>query len=132
MTESLLHINLVRKLREYTIKIIPRENYNFIFEDSSTAKEIPPLIMQKYRPDLYYEFENQLIIGEAKTEKDIRSEHSKEQYISYINYCSKYSGCALLLVAVPWTELGNMNSLLRRILKESNCYCSIKVISDLD
>lgn len=132
MTESLVHIDLVKKLREYTLKLVPSENYDFIFEDSAIAKEIPPIIMEKYRPDLYYEYENQLIVGEAKTEKDIRSEHSKEQYISFIKYCSEYKGNALLLFAVPWTELGHINCLLRKIAKESNYYCSIKVISNLD
>lgn len=131
MTESLMHMNLVKRLREYATKIIEVDNYPFICEDSSSSVELPPILITGGRPDLYYEYDNQLIIGEAKTEKDIRSEHSMKQYFSYLKYCSEYEGDSLLIIAVPWTEVASTKSIMRKIKIENEFCCMINIISNM-
>lgn len=132
MAESLMHIELVSRLKKYVSNMIEEQYQSFIFTDISVDGENPPILITGNRPDLYYENNNKLVIGEAKTQKDISSKHSKEQYISYIKYCCAYRGDAILIIAVPWTEIAAIKSLLFKIMRENNCYCSLKVISNLD
>ncbi len=77
----------------------------------------PPAI-GGYYPDVYLapSRENPLIIGEAKTAKDLEKAHSMDQIASFLKYCSFHTD-SLLILGVPW----NMTRCARSLL----CYLQL-------
>ena len=70
-------------------------------------------------PDLYYNYNNYCIIGEAKTEGDLDREHSINQYKSYISHLEKKcsNGCkCLIVIAVPWSASITAYKIIKRII----------------
>jgi hypothetical protein len=68
-----------------------------------------------FRPDLYFQYKDTLIIGEAKTSKDVERMHSREQYAAYAKKCSVFQGNAYLLISVPWTEFATARNIFRQV-----------------
>ena len=84
-----------------------------------------------FRPDVFYEYQEVLIIGEAKTSEDIDTPHSREQYESYIKRCSRFNGKAYLMLAVPWTEHARINNIVNKIRKKYPGNYMIEVLDGL-
>lgn len=126
--ESKTHHDLVLKIDDY-VKNIEFVVCNFIacdiFEYNNTPRKMP----EGYFPDLFYEYKNNLIIGEAKTELDFDREHSINQYKSYLNYCDNYSGNSIFILAVPWNIFVSAKRLLKR-LNNGNSKIIILIIND--
>ena len=83
-------------------------------------------------PDLYYKFNDVLIIGEAKTDEDFDRDHSKMQYGSYYKYLNKFLSQGykcMFIIAVPWETSIAACSLVKK-LSSNNSICSI-VINEL-
>ena len=83
--ESIVHHNLVKKIYEYVsnqsvIKKSIIESDIFEVEGNVTRMQ------EGYVPDLYYKYNDLIIIGEAKTENDLERVHSIDQFESYINH----------------------------------------------
>ena len=81
--ESSTHINLVNIITKYVSSIVPVSNRCLIEVDSSGEKSLVRSI-NNFIPDVYYSFDELLIIGEAKSENDFLRTHSKNQYDAYI------------------------------------------------
>lgn len=119
--ESIQHEKLVKLLD----KIIS-ESYNterlFRFIDSSNnlGKRIPPSI-EKYIPDLVYQSldGNFVFIGEAKTEKDITTSHTRAQITAYLRQIY-YQNEGTLLISVPVGCEPSMKSILRFVCSDNN------------
>lgn len=131
MGESLKHIQLVQRLYEATCIFIPATNKGLIIVDSPESNEKPSITAKGYRPDLYYCYDNILIIGEAKTSQDFDRRHSKEQYRAFLKTCEDFEGLSYLLLAVPWTEVVSARNLLKRIIRQNNYNIKVIVINDL-
>lgn len=83
--ESNKHHSLVKKMYDYVVEELDVEKRlveTDIFEVNGTV----PRMSEGFVPDLYYNYNNQIIIGEAKTEQDMEREHSLQQYNSYSNF----------------------------------------------
>lgn len=131
MSESKKHMDLVRRLKEYIEKLPNIEN-GLIQSDLPETSEKPILTTEGFRPDIYYEYLDTMVIGEAKTTFDFERQHSLEQYESYLRRCSLYWGKATFILAVPWMEYTSAKNLIRRIKKRNNYDIETLIMNDSD
>ena len=81
-------------------------------------KEVPPII-NGFRPDLYYEFNSILIIGEAKTRNDYSTKHSLNQYKEYLKYCENFCGNSYLILCCPWECSADVKIIISKISRDN-------------
>lgn len=120
--ESKKHHSLVKKIYEYVIeneKVEKSLIQSDIFEISGNVTRMP----EGFVPDLYYKYENNIIIGEAKTDYDLDREHSILQFESYVKYMKKYVNYGYnckIIIAVPWEASIAAARIIRKIINEEN------------
>ena len=120
--ESKKHHSLVKKIYDYVIANEKAEKsliQSDIFEVSGNVTRMP----EGFVPDLYYKYDNKIILGEAKTDSDLDREHSILQFKSYINYLKRYSNLdydCMFIIAVPWEASIAASRIIRRIINEEN------------
>ena len=115
MGESKQHQRLVELLIENISSRVGKDYMCFIESDAADCFALPQLTQEGYRPDVMFQYDGVLIIGEAKTSDDIDREHSIRQYESYIKKCALFDGRATFLLAVPWDYTPVANNIVRRI-----------------
>lgn len=115
MSESAQHQKLVNAIIEQVETIVGQNKKCFISSDAADGKSLSPLTAEGFRPDVYYHFEDTLIIGEAKTSDDIGRIHSKQQYDSYVKKCALFDGKAYFIAAVFWADKAQLHNILRKI-----------------
>ena len=118
MPESIKHYELVKELINEARTEVPQGNWKMILTDSSESSNLPPKTSEGFRPDIYYNFDNLLVIGEAKTSNDIDRQHSRSQYESYLKECSRFNGVAIFILAVPILDGASANNILQKIRKK--------------
>lgn len=131
MSESLQHRQLVKLIFDETLTIIGQDNKMLIASDAIDGLTLPPLTSEGFRPDIYYCFNDTLIIGEAKTSEDIERLHSRSQYESYIRKCSLFTGKAFFIIAVPWTDHATVNNIVKKIAKRYPGRYTIKILDGI-
>lgn len=92
--------------------------------------EVPPVI-GAFRPDLYAEItpDNPVVIGEAKTETDLRNKHTYNQLSTFVTYLeSRENG--LFVLAVSGYVADQAKTYLRFICQAWNIKSTIMVIFD--
>ncbi len=134
MAESETHIYLVRLLYKWICSNLMNNDSGCIYSDlpetSSFSK--PQKVINQYRPDIFAERGNVLIIGEAKTENDLEAIHSKKQFESYLITCEEFKGESYLIVSVPCFIEPSAKNLLNNLKKKLNIKkTQVKVISKL-
>lgn len=115
MSESVQHRQLVHLIINKVNAIVGSDNRRFICSDSVDGFALSPLMIEGYRPDVFYQYSDLLIIGEAKTSNDIERLHSKQQYESYIRKCSLFYGQAMFMLAVPWMDHAAAYNIVEKI-----------------
>ena len=128
MSESSNHRKLVELIIEYVGKKVGHDFIWFIETDLSDEHPLPQMTDEGFRPDVVFEYDGTLIIGEAKTSDDILREHSLRQYASYLKKCSLYSGNAEFVIAVPWMDQATANNVLRKMRRDIPGEYSISVL----
>ena len=118
MSESKQHQQLVELIYKKVIEIVGQDHKTLIATDAVDGLTLPPFTTEGFRPDVFYCYENLLVIGEAKISDDIEKFHSKQQYESYIRKCSLFHGNAVLIVAVPWLDHAVIFNIITRIRKK--------------
>lgn len=118
MAESIDHFRLVERICEFTKQIIPRGNSVLMFSDSPDSKNKPPKVINGYIPDVYYNFDGLMVIGEAKTDNDIEREHSLSQYKSYLKEASLFSKKSLIIIGVSWKSFSTIKNIFRVLIKD--------------
>lgn len=118
MPESIQHHQLVQILKLEMQAVVPPDRWRLIQIDSPDSLNPPSKTIEKYRPDAYYQFEELLVIGEAKTSNDVEKQHSRAQYESYLRECSNFSGQAILIIVVPLLEQASANNILQNLKKK--------------
>lgn len=118
MSESSNHRKLVELIIEYVGKKVGQDCICFIETDLSDEHPLPQMTDEGFRPDVFFEYNGTLIIGEAKTSDDILREHSRQQYASYLRKCSLYLGNSEFVIAVPWTDQATANNILMKIKRD--------------
>lgn len=128
MAETYKHQELVQLLKKEVSKLIPAGCQILIQQDTPDTLSLPPQTIDGFRPDIYYCFENLLIIGEAKTEGDVEKQHSRAQYEAYLKECANFQGEAVLLIAVPWLESAAANNIIQKLKKKIPGNYTTKII----
>ncbi len=131
MSESSTHQKLVELIIEYVGNKVGQDYVCFIESDMSDGRPLPELTDEGFRPDVYYEYNGNLIIGEAKTSNDVSREHSLMQYASYLRKCALYSGNAEYVMAVPWTESAEANNVVKKVMKQYPGDYEVKIIKGI-
>ncbi|MBL4933210.1 hypothetical protein [Clostridium paridis] len=131
MGESINHISLVNTMYSIVKDTIPESNLCLVIMDSPDCNEKIPKMMEGFKPDLYYCYDNVLIIGEAKTSKDFNRKHSLEQYKSYLRACNCYSGTSIMILSVPWTEYVSAKNLIKKMKNQYSYNVTVKIVNDL-
>lgn len=131
MSESAQHLQLVNLIIDEVVSMVGKTNRCFIMSDVADGYALSPLMEEGYRPDVYYQYHNILLIGEAKTGDDVARMHSKLQYESYLKKCSLFRGKAVFLVAVPWTEHATIHNILRKLQQKYPGTYEVRIIDGI-
>lgn len=116
--ESNKHHSLVKKIYDYVKKLDKIEESLIecdIFEVKGNVTRMP----EGSVPDVYYKYNNTLIIGEAKTDSDFERGHSFQQYESYIKYLKKYEEMGyncIFIISVPWETSISAMRLIKKLI----------------
>lgn len=115
MSESAQHQKLVNMIIEHVETIVGQDKKCFISSDEADGMSLSPLTAEGFRPDVFYQYGDTLIIGEAKTSDDVGRLHSREQYDSYLKKCALFDGKAYFIAAVYWGDKAQLHNILRKI-----------------
>lgn len=126
MPESSQHQQLVQVLKKEIQAVVPPDKWGLIQIDSPDSSNYPPKTVEGYRSDVYFQFEDLLVIGEAKTSSDIENKRSRVQYTSYLKECSRFHGQAFFIMVVPLLERPSANNILKNLKK--NIYGDYQII----
>ena len=122
MSESLNHLELVDRMIGYVEREYRPAYELVIFHDkpSVIGGEKPPRI-GGYQPDLYATDTpvSIIILGEAKTEDDLETEHSRNQLIAYLRFLA-WQPRGVLVLAVPWQASATATNVLWRLQRDHN------------
>jgi hypothetical protein len=127
--ESLCHHRLVQILNRYVCNMDDIVS-DFVSCDIFESRENPQRMPAGFVPDLYYNYKNKVIIGEAKTSLDFDKDHSIEQYRSYLQYCGLHSEDSLFVLIVPWDTYISAKRLIRKLKGEKSNF-KIFIINDV-
>ena len=127
--ESHAHINLVKIAYNYLTNLVPDENIGLIQVDTSGNCSAVRVI-GNFVPDLYYECDGLLVIGEAKTEADFDKKHSRAQFNAYIQQCKLHEGRAIFIISVPWQLLITAKNYFRLKRKQVDINFEIVVLDE--
>ena len=128
--ESQTHIDLVKTAYEYIKCLVPVVNHCLIETDSSGNCSTTHII-GNFVPDVYYQADNLLIIGEAKTSFDFERKHSKEQYEAYFLHCKSFPGQAILVISIPWQLIASAKNFFRRKRLQKHFSFEIVILDEL-
>lgn len=131
MSESANHKKLVELIIDYIGKEVGDDYICLIESDISDDHPLPQLTEEGFRPDVVFEFNGKMIIGEAKTSDDILREHSLRQYASYLRKCSFYNGSAEFVIAVPWMDYATAYNVVYKISRDFPGKYAIKVLKGI-
>ena len=120
MGESAVHMSLVERMADWVADELLSGNAAAILLDLPSSRSVshPPLIYG-HMPDLYVDdnIARVLVIGEAKSARDLETERSERQISAFLEYCSLHEN-ALLVLAVPWHRTRLARSLLRMLKRK--------------
>lgn len=98
--ESPSHRRLVELAIQLTKRIIPSD-LHCLLEAEREGYNRPSKVTGGAVPDVSFAGSNYYILGEAKTINDFNRKHSQEQFRSYMEALSFFSGESLLIITVP-------------------------------
>ncbi len=128
--ESQAHIDLVKRVFEYSKRIVPKNTTDLIQVDSD-GKHCGFRTSNNYIPDIFYEFDGLMIIGEAKTLDDFERKHSFSQYEDYIETCKYYSGKSVLVIGVPWQLVVKAKNYFKLIKRRERVEIDVVIVNEL-
>lgn len=128
--ESQAHVDLVKRVLEYSKRIIPSETIDLIQIDSD-GETCKFRTSNNFVPDIFYDFNGLMVIGEAKTYDDFERKHSLKQYEDYLETCKYYSGEAVLVIGVPWQLVAKAKNYFKRIKRNEHLEITIVIVNEL-
>lgn len=132
MSESYKHQQLVKRVTDYVITLLPPKDKVFIEVDSPDTKR-PSAVIGGFIPDVNYDYKNYRIIGEAKTEQDFDRNHSRDQINAYIQAlkAAKEEGKeTALVISVPWQSSAQAFNYLKACRKKWDYSDQIYILAD--
>lgn len=131
MAESAAHIEFVSNLGDYVKGMLSLNEHVHVLIDTPSSIDFPPHVINNYRPDLYYNHDDTLIIGEAKTDEDFDRPHSIAQYRSYMKECEMFSGRAIIILSCSWRVSPAFANLIRNIRRSGSYNTQVRIINEL-
>lgn len=129
MAESVTHLRLVEILVAH---ITTTYGGLVVFHDlpALLGAEKPPRI-GGYVPDVYATDAPTTItiVGEAKTEGDLVTDHSRGQLIAFLQYLGARDR-GVLVLAVPWQVRATAKNLLASLQREHRCNHVVTIVLD--
>lgn len=122
MSESVTHRHLVRQLyRWVSIQYFAGGFEDVLVDDGDPMTGPRPPNIGGAVPDVFAKFVNgdAVVIGEAKTSRDLESPRSMDQIEQFYGYCARRRG-SMLILAVPWTHENAAHLLLRSVRRRSS------------
>ncbi len=123
MAESLVHQRLVEQIVSYLQAEYEPLYQLAIFHDlpAFIGAEKPPRI-GGFVPDVYAVDAPRsiTILGEAKTEYDLATDHSHRQLSAYFTFL-RLQPCGVLVLAVPWQAKARSLNLVKRLQQTLEC-----------
>lgn len=132
MAESLEHLKLVRAILWY----ISREHSEVSY--LATLHDLPGLIrgekpprISGFAPDVYAVDAPRTvtIVGEAKTVRDLESEHSRKQIRAFIAFL-KDKERGVFVLAVPWQAVPRARGIVKGLAQEMESLATELVVLD--
>ena len=120
MAESLLHMNYVRHIADYTERTFPNLIDSWLYIDLPESSKHPSATIGGHIPDMYYKDKHVIIIGEAKTENDIDNEHTKAQLKSYIDEVSMFQGERHIIYCSGMLSFSQIKNMILRLKRHDN------------
>ena len=135
MAESATHAKLVESMRKWVIDTRFDGDSGHVLVDNPDATPFSkPPKTYGFVPDLYAKRRSGvgIIIGEAKTARDLENFHTRAQLTAFLRRCSEETD-SLFVLAVPWHMERFARSLLRSIqYKEQICSVQAVVLERLE
>ena len=133
MPESEEHAHLVTILHSYIANRFCDGNRDLVLTDSviDSSRTRPPSI-EGYVPDAYVMSDRRgtVIIGEAKTLRDLENSHTEAQVSAFLRRCSITNGSTLIL-AVPWPIERLTRAILTKLqIREESSHVETVVLSE--
>jgi hypothetical protein len=130
MPESACHTNLVGSLVTWIATSYFAGDAGGILVDSPAAKDRPPKI-GGFVPDAFAEAAPRklMIVGEAKTWRDLESRHTRDQLGAFLRWC-QFNGGGVLVLAVPWPITRLAAALVRSLQQRHGCELVRTVVLD--
>lgn len=119
MAESRLHKQLVGSIVSY-IETIPNCCADFIEADLENYNTRTTRVVGGYYPDVFYKDSNRIIIGEAKTENDLITLHTRNQLLSYIEEATLFDGERHIVLCVPFIAYCSLFNYVNRLIEMEN------------
>lgn len=131
MAESTQHLQLLQRILDYVWLNFGKLYSLSILHDLPTTVggEKPPRL-GGFSPDVYaIDVPVTItIIGEAKTARDLETEHSRRQLTAFITHLNSQSN-GVLIVAVPWQSIGASQRMLKQLaMKASKCKSTLSIV----
>lgn len=121
MGESKEHSILVNAIEVWIEKNkCNKDNICLLIDSGLTPAAKRPKSINGHVPDIFAENlkqEKWIIIGEAKTSRDLVTKRSEKQIKAFIEYCALFKK-TLFILAVPWDTTRYAKSLLKEYKKE--------------
>ncbi len=117
MGESAIHIMLVEHMAEWVAdELLGGDAAAVLLDLPSKGPSGRPPAINGHIPDLYVDEKTSslLVVGEAKTARDLESERSEKQISAFLEYCALHTN-VLVVGAVPWDRSRLAQSLLRML-----------------
>ena len=127
MAESNQHILLVNNIVSYIKQNVQDIIASLLLVDLPDSVYKPQSVFNGFIPDVYYNFKEKLIIGEAKTDNDVERIHSLNQYEAYFTEAFNFDGDSIIVFSVTWRMYGTIKNIIR-LTKKKNNFDKIKVI----
>lgn len=128
--ESPSHKRLVELAILLTKRVIPSD-LHCLLEAEREGYNRPSKVMGGAVPDVCFAGSNHYILGEAKTINDFNRKHSQEQFRSYMESLSFFSGESLLIITVPMIIYPDAINHFRNIKRKTKSSVKVLVACDL-
>lgn len=112
MAESSQHQHLVERIVKAVVGALHGYDEALCLVDGTTDSDGIPHMIGGFRPDVYAVGASIVIVGEAKTARDLESPRTGHQLRAFLKYVEAHTSRHLVL-AVHWTNVATAKSVLR-------------------
>ena len=122
MAVSRRHEELVDAIVDWLQTQHPNSGALSISAESIFCEHLPnPPLINGFIPDVYAVgmVEARTIIGEAKTSRDLETQHSRAQFEAFLTHLTDCRN-AQLVIATPWTSVNTAKAIIRSIRKRQH------------